>query len=72
MYNLPDENGFYGKFGGQFVPETLMYAVKELDEVYKASQKDEKFQEEFNEYLREYVGRPNPLYFALSSDKCTA
>jgi len=64
MYNLPDENGFYGKFGGQFVPETLMYAVKELDEVYKASQKDEKFQEEFNEYLREYVGRPNPLYFA--------
>jgi tryptophan synthase beta chain len=64
MYDFPNKKGFYGKFGGQFVPETLMYAVKELEEVYKNSQNDVEFQREFEEYLREYVGRENPLYFA--------
>ncbi|EGP7940746.1 tryptophan synthase subunit beta, partial [Listeria monocytogenes] len=39
-YQAPDENGFYGKFGGRFVPETLMKAVKELDEAYQASKTD--------------------------------
>ncbi|GGC91937.1 tryptophan synthase subunit beta [Enterococcus wangshanyuanii] len=63
MYKQPIE-GFYGEFGGQFVPETLMYAVKELEEVYEASKKDEEFQEELNYYLKQYVGRENPLYFA--------
>ncbi|EOL50495.1 tryptophan synthase subunit beta [Enterococcus caccae] len=63
MYNQPKE-GFYGEFGGQFVPETLMYAVKELEEVYQASKEDEAFQTELNYYLKQYVGRENPLYFA--------
>lgn len=63
MYNQPNQ-GFYGEFGGQFVPETLMYAVKELEEVYEASKKDEAFQTELNYYLKQYVGRENPLYFA--------
>nr|MBO0435517.1 tryptophan synthase subunit beta [Enterococcus sp. DIV0849a] len=63
MYNQPNQ-GFYGDFGGQFVPETLMYAVKELEEVYEASKTDEAFQKELNYYLKQYVGRENPLYFA--------
>ncbi|EOH95681.1 tryptophan synthase beta chain [Enterococcus moraviensis ATCC BAA-383] len=63
MYNQPKE-GFYGEFGGQFVPETLMYAVKELEEVYEASKEDEEFQTELNYYLKQYVGRENPLYLA--------
>ncbi|WP_242586805.1 tryptophan synthase subunit beta [Candidatus Enterococcus ikei] len=63
MYNQPNQ-GFYGDFGGQFVPETLMYAVKELEEVYEASKMDEAFQKELNYYLKQYVGRENPLYFA--------
>lgn len=63
MYNQPNQ-GFYGDFGGQFVPETLMYAVKELEEVYEASKEDEAFQTELAYYLKQYVGRENPLYFA--------
>ncbi|MGM0218824.1 tryptophan synthase subunit beta [Enterococcus sp. AZ126] len=63
MYNQPNQ-GFYGEFGGQFVPETLMHAVKELEEVYEASKIDDAFQEELNYYLKQYVGRENPLYFA--------
>lgn len=64
MYQQPDERGFYGDFGGQFVPETLMYAVKELTEVYEASKQDEVFQKELAYFLKQYVGRENPLYFA--------
>ncbi|MBC1406364.1 tryptophan synthase subunit beta [Listeria innocua] len=63
-YQAPDENGFYGKFGGRFVPETLMKAVKELDEAYRASKTDTAFQKELNYYLKEYVGRETPFYFA--------
>ncbi|WP_265456067.1 tryptophan synthase subunit beta [Enterococcus sp. HY326] len=64
MYQQPDEKGFYGEYGGQFIPETLMYAVKELTEVYEASKTDEAFQAELAYYLKQYVGRENPLYFA--------
>jgi tryptophan synthase beta chain len=63
MYRQPNK-GFYGEFGGQFVPETLMYAVKELEEIYEASKQDKEFQEELTYYLKQYVGRENPLYFA--------
>lgn len=63
MYKQP-VNGFYGEFGGQFIPETLMYAVKELEEVYQASKTDEAFQQELAYYLEHYVGRKTPLYFA--------
>ncbi|WP_086348629.1 tryptophan synthase subunit beta [Candidatus Enterococcus clewellii] len=64
MYKQPTKEGFYGKYGGQFVPETLMYAMKELEEVYEASKTDEAFQEELSYYLKQYVGRENPLYYA--------
>lgn len=64
MYQQPNEQGFYGEFGGQFVPENLMYAVKELTETYEETKTDEKFQKEFAYYLKQYVGRENPLYFA--------
>lgn len=63
-YQAPDENGFYGNFGGRFVPETLMKAVKELEEAYQDSKTDPAFQKELNYYLKEYVGRETPLYFA--------
>lgn len=64
MYKEPSIEGFFGEFGGQFVPETLMYAVKELTDVYEASKIDEDFQNELRHYLKQYVGRENPLYYA--------
>ena len=56
--------GYFGEFGGQFVPETLMSALEELWKEYKEIKADKSFQEELNYYLEEYVGRPTPLYFA--------
>lgn len=56
--------GRYGNYGGQFVPETLMHALAELEEAYLDAQKDEVFNEEVRYYLEQYVGRENPLYFA--------
>lgn len=63
-YNQPNNKGFYGQFGGQFVPETLMTAVKQLEEAYVDSKKDPLFQAELKELLKDYVGRENPLYYA--------
>ena len=63
-YNQPNATGHYGKFGGRFVPETLMQAVVELEEAYELAIKDEDFQKDFRYYLKDYVGRENPLYFA--------
>lgn len=63
-YNQPNATGHYGKFGGRFVPETLMQAVIELEEAYDIAIKDEKFLKDFRYYLKDYVGRENPLYFA--------
>ncbi len=63
-YEAPTKNGFYGQYGGQFVPESLMKAVKELTDVYAESKEDEAFQAELNYYLKQYVGRETPLYFA--------
>ncbi len=60
----PDENGHFGKFGGRFVPETLMPVLLELNEQYKKLRFDEKFWKEVNYYLKDYVGRPSPLFFA--------
>ena len=67
-YNQPNQEGFYGEFGGRFVPETLMTAVLELDKAYRESKKDPAFQAELDELLKQYVGRENPLYFAKKSD----
>lgn len=64
MYQEPNQAGFYGEYGGKFVPETLMYAVQELEETYAASKQDPAFQQELDYYLKQYVGRENPLYFA--------
>ena len=63
-YQQPDSKGFYGRFGGQFVPETLMTAVLELDQAYRQAKKDPAFQAELADLLKDYVGRETPLYFA--------
>lgn len=60
----PDERGYYGEFGGRFVPETLMPALEQLEEAFGKAMSDDEFADELDYYLREYVGRPNPLYFA--------
>ncbi|MGZ4851212.1 MAG: tryptophan synthase subunit beta, partial [Candidatus Bathyarchaeia archaeon] len=57
-------DGKYGKFGGRFVPEVLMEAIKELEEAYAQARKDSTFQKELDYYLSEFVGRPTPLYLA--------
>src|SRR5437762_5132233 len=62
--NLPDSCGHFGPYGGRYVPETLMHPLQELDEEYGRAQKDPAFQKEFEYYLREFCGRPTPLYFA--------
>ncbi|MDK2881027.1 MAG: tryptophan synthase beta chain [Clostridia bacterium] len=61
---FPDCKGHFGIFGGQFVPETLMPALEELTLAYEEAHSDPSFQEELNYYLKDYVGRPTPLYFA--------
>lgn len=58
-----DEEGFYGNFGGSFIPEMLYHNIKELQNKYKNIINDETFQNEFNNLLSNYVGRPSPLFF---------
>ncbi|MDO8093721.1 MAG: tryptophan synthase subunit beta [Candidatus Brocadiales bacterium] len=64
VMELPDKRGHFGRFGGKFVPETLMPALEQLEEEYLKAKNDPKFNEELKYYLREYVGRPSTLYFA--------
>ncbi|MCS6264584.1 MAG: tryptophan synthase subunit beta [Nitrospira sp.] len=61
---IPDRHGRFGPYGGRYVPETLMPALLELEEVYERTRRDKGFQAELKHYLKEYVGRPTPLYFA--------
>src|SRR5205809_434694 len=61
---LPDSHGHFGPYGGRFVPETLMHPLQELEEEYFRAQNDPEFQKEFEYYLREFCGRPTPLYLA--------
>ncbi|AXQ78196.1 tryptophan synthase subunit beta [Streptococcus chenjunshii] len=63
-YKQPNTKGFYGNFGGQFVPETLMTAVIELDQAYREAKEDPSFQKELTALLKDYVGRETPLYYA--------
>ena len=63
-YQQPNKDGFFGEYGGRFVPETLMTAVLELEQTYRTAIEDPEFQAEFEELLVQYVGRENPLYFA--------
>lgn len=67
---IPDRQGRFGPYGGRYVPETLMPALLELEQVYQRTRRDKRFQSEFKHYLKEYVGRPTPLYFAQRLTKC--
>ncbi len=64
MSYLVDEKGFYGEFGGAFIPELLYPNIEELQENYLAIEKSPEFQEEFHQLLKDYVGRPTPLFLA--------
>jgi len=61
---LPDAGGHFGRFGGRFVPETLMATLVELTRAYESAQRDGRFRAELAALLRDYAGRPTPLYFA--------
>ncbi len=61
---LPDKNGFYGEFGGKYVPETLMQALIDLENAYLKIRNNKQFKENLNYLLKEYVGRPTPLFYA--------
>ena len=61
---FPDRRGHFREFGGKFVPETLMSALKELEQQYLKAKKDDKFRRTLEYYLKVYAGRPTPLYFA--------
>ncbi|WP_281886955.1 tryptophan synthase subunit beta [Paenibacillus sp. YYML68] len=64
MFNGPDEHGRFGKFGGRYVPETLMNALIELEQAFKSHTKEEKFIQELHYWLHRYSGRPTSLYYA--------
>lgn len=59
-----NEKAYFGKFGGQFVPETLMPILEELDEAFQRASKSKQFKKELKSYLKEFAGRPTPLYYA--------
>lgn len=64
MTTQPNNRGYFGQFGGRYVPETLMPALLELEQAYADARKDRSFQAELNHYLKDYVGRPTSLYCA--------
>lgn len=63
-YDLPDSEGYFDKFGGRFVPETLMPTLFDLDKAYKKISRSKKFKKRLSFWLKEYVGRETPLYYA--------
>ena len=67
--SLPDKTGHFDGFGGKYVPETLIYALEELEKEYCAAKRDASFRRELDFYLREYAGRPTSLYFAQNLSK---
>lgn len=64
LKRLPDKKGYFGQYGGRFVPETLIPALIELERAYDRSKRDKAFQKELSHLQRNYIGRPTPLYFA--------
>lgn len=64
LWLRPDSKGHFGIYGGRYVAETLMHALLELEKTYKSAKKDPSFKSEFMQLLRDYVGRPSPLYYA--------
>ncbi|WP_433742591.1 tryptophan synthase subunit beta [Falsibacillus pallidus] len=69
IYNQPNERGHYGRFGGRYIPETLMQAVIELEEAYNEASADPEFKELVDYYFKQYVGRETPLYYAENLSK---
>lgn len=67
---LPDKKGHFADFGGRFVPETLICALDELERQYQKAKHDKRFKQEFDYYLKEYAGRPTPLYLARNLSRC--
>ncbi len=63
-HKLPDSRGYFGKFGGKYVIETLMPALQQLEQVYEEAKNDLQFKKDLDYYLKHYVGRPTSLYFA--------
>lgn len=63
-YRCPDQGGHYGEYGGKFVPETLMPALAELESTYREAMADPQFEARLSQLMKDYVGRPTPLYFA--------
>ena len=63
-YNLPDDDGHFGRYGGVFVAETLIPALTELRQAYAVAQRDAEFRAEYEYELKHYVGRPSPIYHA--------
>ena len=68
-HSVPDKSGYFGKYGGRFVAETLVPLILEVEKAYKNIKKEKKFINEFKKYLKDYVGRPSPLYFAENISK---
>lgn len=66
IMNLPDKNGYYGEFGGKYIPETLSACLSELETAYIKVRKRASFKKELKAYLKEFAGRPTPLYFAAN------
>src|ERR1700722_15614548 len=64
LLSVPDERGHFGPYGGMFVPETLMTALKDLSAEYALAKEDPEFQRELSGLLADFAGRPTPLYFA--------
>jgi tryptophan synthase beta chain len=62
-FSFPDKEGFFGEYGGKFVPETLMYALEELENTYNQLKDNKEFIDEFYKDLSAFVGRPSPLIF---------
>ena len=69
LKNLPDEKGYYGSFGGSFIPPQLVEPLKEIEREYLIVKNDPNFQKEYHDLLKKYVGRPSPLYFAKNLTK---
>lgn len=69
-YEFPSNKGLFGDYGGKFIPETLYYALTELERTFKSAIVSKEFKESLNHYFQNYVGRPSPIYYAagLSSE----
>src|SRR6478735_9179977 len=68
-YTFPNEQGYYGRFGGAYIPEMLYRNVEELRTQYLDIMQDASFQKEYQQLLQDYIGRPTPLYFAQRLSK---